>query len=158
MFRRSITHVAWWRKYGKLAGLGKLWFQVSFSVKDCLNMSGWSFLSYFLHCSFFFTPPCHTLVSGGYIRVLVSVSMICPSFLMPLSSPFFWFFSDKFEPRLFPFLSEIANENFILYPTRFFRFSLAFSVCFGGCALLSVSIRRVWLFQGRETIYPSICS
>lgn len=73
---------------------------------------------------------------------------------MPLSTPFL----HKFEPRLFPFLSELANEVFILYPTRFFHFFLAFSVCFGGCALLSVSIRRLWLFQGRGVINPDTCS
>lgn len=57
------------------------------------------------------------------------------------------------RPRLCPFWSEIANEIFIVYPTRFFVFSLfqAF-LFFWWLRLLSTSIGRDWLFKGRRII------
>lgn len=124
---------------------------MSSSVKDCLNKSGLSFVSHFLHL-YFLLPSFHTLIFGGYIRVLVPVTMI----YLPINLDALVYSLTNLTPslpRLCPFWSEIANEIFIVYPTRFFVFSLFYAFSFfWWLRLLSASIGRDWLFQGRRII------
>lgn len=108
-------HVASWRKYGKLADLGKLWFRVSSSVKDCQERSRLSFVSYFLHLCFFL-PSLHNVILGGYIRVLVPVSVI----YLPVNLDALVYSLTNLSPVYAPFGPKLQTKSLSYTPLVFF--------------------------------------
>lgn len=138
-------HVASWRKYGKLADLGKLWFRVSSSVKDCQEKSGLSFVSYFLHLCFLL-PSFHNLILGGYIRVLVPVSMI----YLPINLDALVYSLTNLNPVYAPFGPKLQTKSLSYTPLVFFQFFRYFKHfrSFGGCACFMPQLGGIGCFKG----------